>query len=106
MPKRAKPAYYAAQAIAERHMSQVAIDPAVAAIHMELSAKSEALAIVVTTYRLFCMDWFGKIMGVETIDAASDEEAVEIAREMDLGIKCEVWDRQRLVARIERQAIA
>lgn len=104
MPKRAKPAYYAAQAIAERRASQAANDPAVAATHMELSAKSEELASVVTTYRLFCMDWFGKFIGVQTIEAASDEEAVEVARELDLGIKCEVWHRRRLVARIERQA--
>jgi hypothetical protein len=48
------------------------------------------------------MDWFGKIMGIETIQAASDKEAVEVARDLDLGIKCEVWDRQRLIARIER----
>ena len=106
MPKRANPAYYAAQAIAERRMSQAAVDPVLAEIHMELSEKADALAEGVTPYRIFCMDCFGKLMGIETIQASGDEEAVEIAREMDLGIQCEVWDRQRLVARIARPTTA
>jgi hypothetical protein len=104
VPKRATPAYYAAQAIAERHMSQTAFDPALAEIHMELSEKADALAEDVIAYRLFCMDCFGKVTSIEMIQAASDEEAVQIAHEMDLGINCEVWEHQRLVARIERQA--
>jgi hypothetical protein len=102
MSKTSSPAYSAAMAIAERRKSHAAVDQVAAAIHMEQSAKSQALAAGLTTYRLFCMDWFGKIMGIETIQAASDQEAVEIARALDLGIKCEVWDRQRLIARIER----
>ena len=106
MPEPTNPAYSAALAIAERRMSYAAVDQAAAAIHIEQSAKSEALATGLTVYRLFCMDWFGKIMGIETIEAASDEEAVEIARHLDLGIKCEVWDRQRMIARIERPATA
>jgi hypothetical protein len=102
MSKSSSLAYSAAVAIAERRMSHAAVDQAAAAIHMEQSAMSQALAAGLTTYRLFCMDWFGKIMGIETIQAASDKEAVEVARDLDLGIKCEVWDRQRLIARIER----
>jgi hypothetical protein len=79
------------------------MSPPNAAQQFRGQAASDHTALALTTYRLFCMDWFGKIMGVDTIEAANDEEAVEIARELDLGIKCEVWDGQRLVARIDRE---
>ena len=51
-------------------------------------------------YRLYCMDGFGKIGGVELLEAKDDEEAVHRAYEMRLDVDCEVWDRDRLVAKI------
>ena len=53
-------------------------------------------------YRLYCLDGAGKITSAEWIDAASDDEAVGIARSTRKAVPCEVWHRTRLVARIER----
>lgn len=51
-------------------------------------------------YRLYCLDGVGQIGSGEWIDASSDEEAVAIARGKKLALKCELWDRNRLVATI------
>ena len=53
-------------------------------------------------YRLFCLDAAGKITGAEWIGAASDDEAVRIARDLNKPVPCEVWQRTRFVARIPR----
>jgi hypothetical protein len=51
-------------------------------------------------YRLYCLDGAGKITGAEWIEAASDDDAVRAARDMNKPVRCEVWDRTRFVARI------
>lgn len=53
-----------------------------------------------TEYRLYCLDGANRITRAEAIGAANDDEAIEIARSMKLPIKCELWQRDRLVARI------
>jgi hypothetical protein len=53
-------------------------------------------------YRLYCLDGAGKITGAEWIEAASDDEAVRLARDLEKPVACEVWLRTRFVARIPR----
>ena len=53
-----------------------------------------------TEYRLYCLDGANRITRAEGIRAASDDEAIEAARSMKLPVKCELWQRDRLVARI------
>lgn len=52
-------------------------------------------------YRLYCIDGDGKIASAEWVQATSDDEAVAIVRIKKAGRVCEIWDRQRLVAKIE-----
>jgi hypothetical protein len=51
-------------------------------------------------YRLYCLDGANRITSAEGISAASDEQAIELARAKKLPVKCELWYRDRLVARI------
>jgi hypothetical protein len=53
-----------------------------------------------TEYRLYCLDGANRITRAEGIRAESDEEAIEAARAMKLPVKCELWQRDRLVARV------
>ncbi len=55
------------------------------------------------SYRLYRLDGAGKIVTAEWLEAADDAMALERARALDLACICEVWDRRRLVARIEPQ---
>ena len=55
------------------------------------------------SYRLYRLDGAGKIATAEWLEAADDADAQERARALKLSCICEVWDRQRLVARIEPQ---
>jgi len=55
-------------------------------------------------YRLYCCDGVGKVWATEWLKAATDQEAIDAARQMDVGIKCEVWEGRRLVATIEPQS--
>ena len=56
---------------------------------------------VLASYRLYRLDGAGKIATAEWIEAADDDRAVERTHELGLSCTCEVWDRQRLVARID-----
>ena len=51
-------------------------------------------------YRLYCLDGANKITRAEGISAESDEQAIARARALKLPVKCELWQRDRLVARI------
>lgn len=53
------------------------------------------------SYRLYCLDGAGKIVTAEWIEASSDEDAADRARNHSTGLVREVWDRTRLVARID-----
>lgn len=67
------------------------------------SSKSEppgSARTLTVAYRLYCMDGFGKIGHVEVLDARDDEEAVHLAYQKRLDVACEVWDGDRLVAKI------
>jgi hypothetical protein len=53
-------------------------------------------------YRVYCFDGSGRIVQADWIEAADDSAAVETARN---GMDCpriEIWDRQRLVERIDQ----
>ena len=55
-------------------------------------------------YRLYCLDGADKVASAEWIDADSDEAAIEVAKDMMNGQPCELWQRSRLVIRLERGA--
>ena len=58
-------------------------------------------------YRLYCLNGAGRISLADWIEAETDEEAVEKARTMMHGArKCEVWQRQRLVATLDVQDLS
>ena len=55
-------------------------------------------------YRLYCLDGMNRFTHAEPFEAPNDEEAARRARVlMGDAIKCEVWERNRLVARIGDQ---
>ena len=53
------------------------------------------------SYRLYCYDGAGKLWVADSIEAASDDDALAQARAMKVAIKCEVWERDRLVGTVE-----
>jgi len=53
------------------------------------------------TYRVYCYDGAGKLWVADWIEAATDEAAIAEARTMKVAVKCEVWQRDRLVGSIE-----
>jgi hypothetical protein len=55
----------------------------------------------VTNYRIYCLDGSNKVASAGWLEADCDEDAMEQVRERHDGFKCEVWDGQRLVARID-----
>lgn len=49
-------------------------------------------------YRLYRLDGTGRISLADWVEADTDEQAIEKARQIDHGaLKCEVWRRKRLV---------
>jgi hypothetical protein len=55
-------------------------------------------------YRLYCLDGLGQISMAEWIDAKDDRGAVRQAQILKQDArKCEVWDGNRLVARLDAQ---
>jgi hypothetical protein len=51
-------------------------------------------------YRLYCLDGANRITRAEAVSAATDDQAIQLARSKKLPVKCELWHRERLVARI------
>ena len=56
-------------------------------------------------YRLYCLDGSGKIAKAHDIAAADDEAAIALANRMKLAMKCELWERGRMVASITPERI-
>lgn len=52
-------------------------------------------------YRLYCIDGSGKFTKAHDIRADDDDDALAIARDMKLPVKCELWERGRMVATLE-----
>jgi hypothetical protein len=55
-------------------------------------------------YRLYRVDGAGRILSAEWLEAADDDSAVAEARTCAEGTRCEIWQRDRLVARLSPQA--
>jgi hypothetical protein len=51
-------------------------------------------------YRLYCLDGADKFTKSHEIEAESDAAAIETARNMKLPVKCELWERGRMVAKL------
>ena len=55
----------------------------------------------VETYRVYCFDDVHAVVTAELIEAVSDDEAIAKAQAAGFGSKCEIWHRNRLVAKLE-----
>jgi len=52
-------------------------------------------------YRVYCLDGAGKVWAAEWIEAADDSSALDSARQFKSAVRCEVWQGQRLVGRVD-----
>lgn len=52
-------------------------------------------------YRVYCLDGAGKVWAAEWIEAGDDATAMDSARQFKSAVRCEVWQGQRLVGRVE-----
>ena len=58
-------------------------------------------------YRLYCLDGAGKISLAANLDADDDADAIAMARkEYRHARKCEIWQRNRLVATLDARDLA
>ena len=55
-------------------------------------------------YRFYCVDGAGKITRAQFIEADNDEDAIMIARSFEEPVKCELWQRDRLITTIPPMA--
>lgn len=56
------------------------------------------------SYRLYRLDGVRLVSSGEWIEADDDQAAIEAAKEKFDGERCEIWQRSRLVARLDRRA--
>lgn len=54
-----------------------------------------------SAYRVYCLDGASRFLSAEWIDADNDDHALALAAQLAHGMTREVWDRDRLVGRIE-----
>jgi hypothetical protein len=54
-------------------------------------------------YRVYCLDGAGKVWAAEWIEADGDSAALDAARQLQGGVRCEVWLGDRLVGKVEPQ---
>ena len=52
-------------------------------------------------YRLYCLDGDRRFTNVHHIKADNDAEAVSKARQLNLSVRCELWERDRMVAALD-----
>jgi hypothetical protein len=57
------------------------------------------------SYRVYCYDAVNKLVTADLIKAASDEAAIASVEADGFGTKCEIWDGNRLVARLEGERL-
>ena len=55
-------------------------------------------------YRLYCRDETGRFTKAHEFSASGDREALDLARDMNLAVKCELWNRDRMVATLAQRA--
>jgi hypothetical protein len=58
----------------------------------------------VPSYRLYCLDGTGSITSAEWLKADSDEQALQVARDLRKGVMCEVWRGEQLIGKIDSEA--
>jgi hypothetical protein len=51
-------------------------------------------------YRLYCRRRDGQFTKAHGIAAADDDDAIAKAKRMKIDVKCELWERARLVAEL------
>jgi hypothetical protein len=51
-------------------------------------------------YRLYCLNDQGNFTKSHEIEAPDDSQALDKARTMKLPVPCELWSRERLVAKL------
>lgn len=56
-----------------------------------------------TGYRLYGLDGVNKVASGEWFEAGDDQGAIEVATKMMDGHDCELWQGQRLVARLRHK---
>ena len=54
-------------------------------------------------YRIYCYDSVRNVVSSDQIEADSDEEAIAKAEAAGFGDKCEIWEGDRLVAKLEAE---
>lgn len=57
--------------------------------------------VSLTNFRLYRLDGAGKITTAEWLSADDEDHALQLAREMKLPTAVEIWDRNRLVGRVD-----
>jgi hypothetical protein len=55
---------------------------------------------------VYCLDGADRVASAQWIEAADDDAALGQVKERWSGYKCELWDRERLVARIDLRRAA
>ena len=58
------------------------------------------MSIPTKTYRVYCYDAANATLSNELIEAASDAEVIAHVEATGFGSMCEIWEGQRLVARL------
>jgi hypothetical protein len=53
------------------------------------------------TYRVYCYDAANRTLSSDFIEMASDEEIIAHVEATGFGSMCEIWEGERLVARLE-----
>ena len=56
-------------------------------------------------YRVYCYDSVRNVVSSDQIEAVSDEDAIAKAEAAGFGTKCEIWEGDRLVAKLEAQRL-
>jgi len=56
--------------------------------------------LTVPEYRLYCINEQGGFSKSHEISAEDDAQALDKVREMKLPVMCELWNRNRLVAKL------
>jgi len=53
------------------------------------------------SFRLYRLDGAGRIVSAEWLEADGDDHAQQLARDLNAETTVEIWDRNRMIARIE-----
>ena len=56
-------------------------------------------------YRIYCLDGASRFVRADWLEAVNDATALTEAKSLDECFRVEVWDRDRLVGRIEREQL-